>query len=52
MAHMKLDRRIRTPEVNLIIRDVLERTGLVKCVGTRIGEIGEGKMLSGGEKKR
>ena len=52
MAHMKLDRRIGTHEASFIIRDVLERTGLTKCANTRIGEEGEGKMLSGGEKKR
>lgn len=52
MAHMKLDRRIGANEVNFIIRDVLERTGLMGCANTKIGEDGEGKMLSGGEKKR
>lgn len=52
MAHMKLDRRVSPSEVKIIIRDVLERTGLTRCVNTRIGEVGEGKMLSGGEKKR
>ena len=30
----------------------MERTGLTKCAATQIGEEGEGKMLSGGEKKR
>lgn len=52
MAHMKLDRRTKKHETNFIIRDVLERTGLMKCADTKIGEEGEGKMLSGGEKKR
>lgn len=52
MAHMKLDCRVTAEEVNFIIRDVIERTGLMKCATTRIGEEGEGKMLSGGEKKR
>jgi len=52
MAHMKLDRRTADHDVNFIIRDVLERTGLTKCLNTKIGEEGEGKMLSGGEKKR
>lgn len=52
MAHMKLDRRVLYHEVNAIVGDVLDRTGLAKCADTRIGEIGEGKMLSGGEKKR
>ena len=52
MAHLKLDRRTKKHEADFIIRDVLERTGLMKCAKTRIGEEGEGKMLSGGEKKR
>lgn len=52
MAHLKLDRRISAYEVESIIRDVVERTGLMKCLKTKIGEEGEGKMLSGGEKKR
>lgn len=52
MANLKLDRRVKNHEAQLIIRDILERTGLMKCANTRIGEIGEGKMLSGGEKKR
>lgn len=52
MAYMKLDRRIGKHEVKFIIRDVLERTGLMKCANTKIGEEGEGKVMSGGEKKR
>jgi ATP-binding cassette, subfamily G (WHITE), eye pigment precursor transporter len=52
MAHLKLDRRVKREEINFIIRDLLERTGLVNCMHTKIGEDGEGKMLSGGEKKR
>lgn len=52
MAHMKFDRRVKDEEINFIISDVLERTGLMKCAHTKIGEEGEGKMLSGGEKKR
>lgn len=52
MAHMKLDRRVSPSDAKIIIRDVLERTGLTRCANTRIGEEGEGKMLSGGEKKR
>lgn len=52
MAHMKLDRRVEEHEVKYIIRDVLERTGLLHCANTRIGEDGEKKVLSGGEKKR
>ena len=52
LAHLKLDRRIGKNEIQFIIRDVLERTGLLKCANTRIGEDGEGKVMSGGEKKR
>lgn len=52
MAHLKLDRRISAYEVDSIIKDVMERTGLTKCAKTRIGEGDAGKMLSGGEKKR
>jgi ATP-binding cassette, subfamily G (WHITE), eye pigment precursor transporter len=52
MAHLKLDRRINKHEIKFIIRDVLERTGLLKCANTKIGEEGEGKVMSGGEKKR
>lgn len=52
MAHLKLDRRITRFERHRLIQDLLERTGLKKCAYTRIGEQGEGKMLSGGEKKR
>lgn len=52
MAHLKLDRRVEEHEVKYIIRDVLERTGLLHCANTRIGEEGEKKVLSGGEKKR
>lgn len=52
MANLKLDRNVREHEVTFIVRDALERTGLMKCAHTRIGEVGEGKMLSGGEKKR
>lgn len=52
MARMKLDRRISADEVRFIIRDALERTGLIHCANTRIGDEGEGKVMSGGEKKR
>lgn len=52
MARLKLDRRITSDEVCYIIRDVLERTGLMHCANTRIGDEGEGKVMSGGEKKR
>lgn len=52
MAHLKLDRRVKSEEITFTIRDILERTGLIKCMNTKIGEDGEGKVLSGGEKKR
>jgi ATP-binding cassette, subfamily G (WHITE), eye pigment precursor transporter len=52
MAHLKLDRRVSAEERKFLIHDIVERTGLMKCLNTRIGEDGEGKMLSGGEKKR
>lgn len=52
MAHLKLDRRVKSDEIAFTIRDLLERTGLTKCMHTKIGEDGERKVLSGGEKKR
>jgi ABC-type multidrug transport system ATPase subunit len=52
MAHLKLDRRVKKDEINFIVRDILERTGLMKCMHTRIGDEGDAKVLSGGEKKR
>lgn len=52
MAHLKCDSRMRKFERQRLISDLLERTGLKKCANTQIGEDGEGKMLSGGEKKR
>lgn len=52
MAHLKLDRRVKKREAQMIIKDILERTGLMKCANIRIGADGEGKVLSGGEKKR
>lgn len=52
MARLKLDRRSTKCERERIINELLEQTGLKRCANTRIGEQGEGKMLSGGEKKR
>jgi ATP-binding cassette, subfamily G (WHITE), eye pigment precursor transporter len=52
MANLKLDRRVKASAKQETIRDILEQTGLKKCMYTQIGEDGEGKMLSGGEKKR
>ncbi|XP_055609215.1 protein scarlet isoform X2 [Uranotaenia lowii] len=52
MAKLKLERGIPKKTVDRLIQELLERTGLAKCSNTRIGEVGVGKMLSGGEKKR
>ncbi|XP_035783615.1 protein scarlet-like [Anopheles albimanus] len=54
MAKLKLGRRgtATGQPVGQLVRELLERTGLARCARTRIGEVGEGKMLSGGEKKR
>lgn len=52
MAHMKLDRHVKSHEISYIIKDVLDRTGLTHCLHTRIGFEGDGKVMSGGEKKR
>ncbi|XP_053664764.1 protein scarlet [Anopheles marshallii] len=52
MAKLRLERRVGHRAIDQTIRDLLERTGLARCAGTRIGEAGDGKMLSGGEKKR
>jgi ATP-binding cassette, subfamily G (WHITE), eye pigment precursor transporter len=52
MAHMKLDRKVSSHEISYIIKDVLDRTGLSHCLHTRIGYEGDGKVMSGGEKKR
>lgn len=35
-----------------LIRDLLDRTSLTFCANTKIGDANNGKMLSGGEKKR
>jgi ABC-type multidrug transport system ATPase subunit len=52
MAHLKLDRRVTRGEIDFLIRDILERTGMAGCMHTRIGDEGDKKVLSGGEKKR
>ncbi|XP_058444348.1 protein scarlet [Malaya genurostris] len=52
MAKLKLERGSNRQNISRLIQELLERTGLAKCIDTRIGEVGEGKMLSGGEKKR
>ncbi|EZA53359.1 Protein scarlet [Ooceraea biroi] len=52
MARMKLDRRIRTSDVRLKIDRLLKDVGLIDRCNTRIGGGDDGKVLSGGEKKR
>lgn len=52
MANLKLDRRTSQSNKNKLIKDLLERAGLSKVANTRIGCDGDGKVLSGGEKKR
>lgn len=52
MGHLKLDRRETKFERYRIVKELIEKTGLKSCSRTRIGAEGEGKMLSGGEKKR
>ncbi|EDS37204.1 scarlet protein [Culex quinquefasciatus] len=52
MAHLKLGRSLSAPDRNELVRELLRRTGLTKCAHTRVGEVGQGKTLSGGEKKR
>lgn len=47
-----MDRRVSKAHKMQLIQDLLERTGLTKCAGTKIGDAHNGKMLSGGEKKR
>uniref|UniRef100_A0AAG5DN16 ABC transporter domain-containing protein n=1 Tax=Anopheles atroparvus TaxID=41427 RepID=A0AAG5DN16_ANOAO len=52
MAKLKLNPRVTHQAIEQMIQDILERVGLARCSQTRIGEDGDGKMLSGGEKKR
>ncbi|EDV95783.1 protein scarlet [Drosophila grimshawi] len=52
MANLRLDRRISGEERRLIIKDLLERTGLLSTSHTRIGSGDDEKVLSGGERKR
>ncbi|KAK2584259.1 hypothetical protein KPH14_006668 [Odynerus spinipes] len=52
MARMKLDRRVRNREIREKIENVLRDVGLTRRCNVRIGDNGEGKILSGGEKKR
>ncbi|KAL7733743.1 hypothetical protein ACLKA6_011473 [Drosophila palustris] len=52
MANLRLDRRVSSEERRLIIKDLLERTGLLSASNTRIGSGDDKKVLSGGERKR
>lgn len=49
---MKLDRRIHTTEVRLKIDHLLRDVSLIERRDIRIGGDDDGKVLSGGEKKR
>jgi len=49
---MKLDRRIHTSDIRLRIDRLLRNVGLIERRDTRIGGGDDGKVLSGGEKKR
>lgn len=51
-AHLRLDRRVSKEERRLIIKELLERTGLLSAAQTRIGSGDDKKVLSGGERKR
>ncbi|KYN07741.1 Protein scarlet, partial [Cyphomyrmex costatus] len=52
MARMKLDRRIHSSDIRLRIDRLLRDVGLIDRCDTRIGGGDDGKVLSGGEKKR
>lgn len=52
MVNLKVDRRMSQKDKNALIDDLLHRSGLTRCTNTRIGLAGDGKILSGGEKKR
>lgn len=47
-----MDRRVSKQERKIIIRELLERTGLLSAANTRIGSGDDKKVLSGGERKR
>ncbi|XP_071633404.1 protein scarlet-like isoform X2 [Temnothorax longispinosus] len=52
MARMKLDGRMHTADIRLKIDCLLRDVGLIERRDTRIGGGDDGKVLSGGEKKR
>jgi len=49
---MKLDGRIHSSDIRLRINRLLRVVGLIDRSDTRIGDGDNGKILSGGEKKR
>ena len=49
---MKLDRRIANREIRNRIEDLLREVGLAARCNVRIGNGGDDKVLSGGERKR
>ncbi|KAJ3643838.1 hypothetical protein Zmor_026524 [Zophobas morio] len=52
MSRLKLDRKTTQTERNSKIYQILKSLGLLKCINTKIGQTGDSKVLSGGEKKR
>ncbi|XP_046816693.1 protein scarlet isoform X2 [Vespa crabro] len=52
MARMKFDRRVRNREIHGKIESLLRDVGLIYRCNVRIGDNDDGKILSGGEKKR
>lgn len=52
MARMKLDRKISSREIQERIEGLLREVGLISRCNVRIGNGGDDKVLSGGERKR
>ncbi|KAJ9597850.1 hypothetical protein L9F63_011292, partial [Diploptera punctata] len=52
MAKLRLDRRMSAMERQRKVAELLMEMGLTSVVDTRIGTMGQDKVLSGGEKKR
>ncbi|XP_050069063.1 protein scarlet-like [Anopheles maculipalpis] len=53
MAHLKLGKHVSADRKRTMIADILSKTGLERCANTKIANAsGNGKTLSGGEKKR
>lgn len=49
---MKLDRKISSREIDQRIEGLLREVGLISRCNIRIGNGGDDKVLSGGERKR